>query len=176
MERRRFGMGAVVLAFVAALAACGPAPPHEFDKTDVAAINAMVADFVAGYNAKDASKVANMFSGSGIIMPANASTIRGFEPIRGYFESRFAEGASALEIETRDVNGHGPLAYVTGAYTLHMRPADGTDTRDRGKFLWVTRNFGGQWKLEVHAFSTDFPPPAPEPKADEEAAADAKKK
>ncbi len=168
MELRRYGI-ALVLALAAAVVSCAPEPPREFGKLDVEAINAMAAEFASAYNAKDAEKVANMFSGSGIIMPANASTVRGFEPIRGYFESRFHEGATDLEIETKDVNGHGTLAYVTGAYTLHFKGEDGSDTKDRGKFLWVTRLLGGQWKLEVHSWSSDFPPQVPAP-APEEAA------
>lgn len=170
MELRRYGIGALALALATALASCGPEPPREFGKIDVEAINAMATEFVSAYNAKDAEKVANMFSGSGIIMPANASTLRGFEPIRGYFQTRFDEGASDLELETKDVSGHGPLAYVAGAYTLHLKPEDGSDTKDRGKFLWITRNLGGQWKLEVHSWSSDFPPPVPPPVPEEEAA------
>ncbi|MFB3854074.1 MAG: SgcJ/EcaC family oxidoreductase [Vicinamibacterales bacterium] len=171
MDRRRIGMVVAVISLAAVVGACGPEPPREFGKADIDAINTLMADFVTAYNAKDANKVANMFSGTGMVMPANASALRGFEPVRGYFENRFAEGATDLEMEARDVSGHGPLAYVTGTYTLHMKPADGTDTKDRGKILWVTKNLGGQWKLEIHAWSSDFPPPepAPEPAADEAA-------
>jgi len=177
MDRRRIGMVVAAIALAVAVGACAPEPPREFGKIDVDAINAMMAEFVTAYNAKDAEKLANMFSGTGMIMPANASALRGFEPVRGYFQGRFADGASDLTIEARDVAGHGPLDYLTGTYTLHMKPADGTDTKDRGKILWVTRNLGGQWKLEVHSWSSDFPPappPAPEPAADE--AAKTKKK
>ena len=54
-----------------------------------------------------------------------------------------------LTIEPKDVTGHGPLAYVTGEYSISIQPvAGGGEQHDRGKFLWTARNMAGRWRFE----------------------------
>ena len=129
-----------------------------FGKADVDAINNLVQGFVAGYNAKDADKVAALFSGGAVLMPPNASTVRGTQAVRDYFTNRFGQGATDLRIDAKDISGADPIAYVNGEYSLRLAPAGGPERRDRGKFLWIVRNFNGKWLLEYLIFSSDFPP------------------
>ena len=157
----RFAMGAVVLAVVVGIAACSGPKPQEFGKADIDAIKQATQDFVAAYNAKDAAKASLHFSGNGILMPPNASTLHGQEPIKGFYDSRFAEGATGLEIDPKEVTGNGPLAYLDGTYSMTVKAPDGTEQRDRGKFLWIARNYAGKWLYEVQTWNSDFPPPPP---------------
>lgn len=153
-------MAATVMAL--ALAACSAPAQREFGKEDRDSITNVVRDFSAAYNAKDAAKVATLFTGGAGLMPPNASTLRGTESIQAYFVNRFDQGASDLVIEPKDIAGSGALAYITGTYRLKLAPAGGPEQRDRGKFLWVLRNFSGKWLLEYLIFSSDFPiAPAP---------------
>ena len=122
----------------------------------------MVQEFTRAYNAKDAPKVATLFAGGAVVMPPNASTLRGTEFIQAYFIGRFAQGASDLLIEPKDIAGSGALAYASGDFSLKMvPPAGGPERRDRGKFLWILRNFSGTWLLEYLIFSSDFPAAPP---------------
>ena len=114
--------------------------------------------FTVAYNAKDAPQVAAQFSGGAVLMPPNASTLRGTEAIETYFAGRFGLGASDLDIEQTDISGSGGLAYVSGDYGLNYAPPEGEPTRDRGKFLFIVRDFNGRWLLEHLIFSSDFPP------------------
>jgi uncharacterized protein (TIGR02246 family) len=153
-------MAASVMAV--ALAACSAPVQREFGKADRDSITELVQEFTTAYNAKDAAKVATLFTGGAGLMPPNASTVRGTESIQGYFVSRFDQGASDLLIEPKDIAGSGALAYITGNYSLKLAPAGSPEQRDRGKFLWVLRNFSGKWLLEYLIFSSDFPAaPAP---------------
>lgn len=163
-----------VMPFVAAsvlalsLTACSASTEREFNEEDTANLKTLLQDFVVAYNAKDPAKVATFFTGTAVVMPPNASSVRGVDPIEQYYVARFAEGASDLTLEPRDLSGSGTIAYVSGDYRLNMAPPGGTERRDRGKFLFVFRDLRGNWKLEYLMFSSDFPvtaPPATAPPA-----------
>jgi uncharacterized protein (TIGR02246 family) len=154
----------VLLAALTAAGCSGGARSQEFGKADAEAIRAVIQDFVSAYNAKDAAKLMSHFAGNAVLMPPNASTLRGPDSIKGYFETRFnVDGATDLTIDPKDISGHGPLAYVSGDFSLALKPAGGQERRDRGKLLWILRNLSGRWLYEYTIWSSDLPPPAPAP-------------
>jgi len=144
------------VAIAVALTGCSAPAKHEFGKTDVEHITKLIQEFATAYNAKDPARTAAQFSGAGGVMPPNAPTVRGTESIRTYFANRFAQGATDLVIDAKDIAGAGGLAYATGVYSLKLAPAGGPEERDRGKFLWVLRKFDDRWLLEQVIFSSDF--------------------
>jgi ketosteroid isomerase-like protein len=156
---------AFLLAIVAAtgLVACGGAAPVEqFGKADAEQISQMVRDLVAAYNAKDYEKAASFFSSNAAVMPANRSTLNGLDAVKGFYKERVTtEGATNLAIETVSVQGHGPLAYFAGTFSLDLKPAGGLERHDRGKVIWIVRKLGGQWKFEYQIMSSDLPPVVP---------------
>ena len=161
---------ALCLALTAAVgfAACGgSAPSEEFGRADAEQISKMIQDFAAAYNAKDVEKVGSYFAGNASIMPANRSTLNGVEAVKGFYNERFnVDGATDLAIQMLSVNGHGPLAYFAGTFSLDLKPEGGPERRDRGKVIWILRKLGGQWRFEYQIMSSDLPPvvpPAPEP-------------
>ncbi len=158
--RARCLITAIVMTFAAA--GCSAPVAREFGKTDIDGINQLIQEFTAVYNAKDATKVARLFTGAAVVMPPNASTVRGEVNVREYYIKRFNQGASDLQLEPRDVAGSGPLAHASGDYRLMMAPPGKTPRRDRGKFIFILRDFRGRWMLEYLMFSSDF---APEPVA-----------
>jgi ketosteroid isomerase-like protein len=152
------------LVVAVGLAACATqTPPVEFGKEDGIQIRQLVTDFVAAYNAKDLAKVGTMFSANSAVMPPNRSTLRGIDPVKGFFEGRWRDdGATNLAIEVQTVDGHGPLGFVAGAFSLELKGADGTGTgHDRGKVLWIVHKYQGQWKFELQVTSSDLPPAVP---------------
>jgi ketosteroid isomerase-like protein len=154
----------LALAITVSLTACGGATPsQEFGKADVDQIRQMVQSFVAAYNEKDVAKIGTFFSANAALMPANRSTLRGVDAVKGYFELRFKEeGAKDLAIELLTVEGHGPLGFIAGTFTLTLEPPDGTPARhDRGKVVWIVHKYAGQWKFEWQIMSSDLPPAVP---------------
>ncbi len=141
-----------------ALTACSSATSDEqaFGKEDRDSINKTLEGFITAYNAKDAKTVAAAFTGMGTVLPPNAATVRGRETVEQYYIGRFSEGASALELDASNIEGSGDLAVATGDYRLVMAPSGGNERRDRGKFLFVLRDFDGKWLLEYLMFSSDF--------------------
>lgn len=141
-------------------AACGGSAGPEFGRADAEALTQMARDFAAAYNTKDAAKTASFSADNAVLLPPNSSMIRGADSIRGFYEIRFTEGATDLRFEVRDVGGHGPLAYLSGDFSVRNAPPGKPEWRDRGKFLWIARNFNGQWRWEYQMWSSDLPPPS----------------
>lgn len=161
--RSRF-VPAIFLASALALGGCASqAPSQEFGKQDVDQVKQLVQGFVAAYNAKDVEKIGTFFSANAALMPPNASTLRGVEMVKGYYEGRVKdEGATDLQIEPISVDGHGPIGFVAGTFSLNLKGADGTGSQhDRGKVLWIVRKYAGQWKFEWQIMSSDLPPAPP---------------
>jgi ketosteroid isomerase-like protein len=103
------------------------------------------------------------------MMPPNSSATHGPEGVKGYYDMRFLQGATGLEIEITEISGQGTLAYVTGTYSVRNEPAGGPPTRDRGKLLWIARHLpGNNWRFEVQMWSSDLPPQVPQPESQKE--------
>ena len=163
-------MLAAVAAVGLAVVACGGRAPAEFGKEDLAAIQKLIGDFEAAYNAKDSAKIAGLFTGSGSVMVPNSAVVHGFESIKGYYDVRLgAMGARDLQISAMPT-GQGKLAYAVGTYSVVLAPEGGSETRDRGKVLFLFQKLpGNNWRMEIVMYSSDLPPvappapPAPEP-------------
>lgn len=161
--RSRF-IPALLAAVALALGGCaGQAPSQEFGKQDVDQVRQMIQGFVAAYNAKDVEKIGTFFSANAALMPPNRSTLRGVEMVKGYYEGRVKdEGATDLQIEPLTIDGHGPIGFVAGTFSLNLKGADGSKNQhDRGKILWIIRKYAGQWKFEWQIMSSDLPPAPP---------------
>jgi uncharacterized protein (TIGR02246 family) len=152
----------VAAAVVASLSACSPAPARTFGQAETASINELIKEFIAAYNAKDATKVSLLFTDGGVVMPPNSSTVRGTENVRIHYTKRFDQGASDLSLAAQTIAGSGPLAFASGDYRLQMAPPGGEAQRDRGKFIFILRELNGRWKLDHLMFSSDFAPGGPD--------------
>ncbi len=152
---RTFTLASLLATFVAC---SGPARP-EFGKTDIDALRQLTKELVTAYNAKDARKTASYFAGNGVLMPPNSSVVRGLEAIQTFYDNRFRQGGTGLEINADEIAGQGEIAYVSGAYEVRTAPAGGTETRDRGKFLWVARKMQPGWRWEYQMWSSDLEHP-----------------
>ena len=156
-------MVCVVLGMALSLIGCGGAAPKDtFERADAEQISKMIQEFVAAYNAKDVEKIGTFFSGNASLMPANRSTLNGVEAIKGFYRERVGiEGATNLAIEMLSIQGHGPLAYFAGTFSLDLKPEGGPERHDRGKVIWILRKLGGNWRFEYQMMSSDLPPVVP---------------
>jgi ketosteroid isomerase-like protein len=159
---------AIIVAVMAvALASCSAAPTNEFSRQDREQITKFVKDFAAAYNTKDPVKLVPFYSGSAILMPPNASTVRGQESIQGYYQNRLGvDGATDLQIEPREISGQGSLAYMSGTFSLNLKPEGKPEGHDRGKILFILRSLAKNWKIEISMWSSDLPPVIPEKPAE----------
>ena len=166
MTRHRGVVLAAAVAVGLALAACGGPAPVEFGKEDLASIQKVIGDFVAGYNAQDSAKIAGLFTGSGSVMVPNSAVVHGFDSIKGFYDIRLgAQGARDLDLQATPT-GQGKLAYAVGTYNVRLAPEGVPESRDRGKVLFLFQKMPGNvWRIEILMYSSDLPPvvpPAPE--------------
>jgi uncharacterized protein (TIGR02246 family) len=154
--------GLAVAAAVAAVASgCAAKTEPMFTPADASTIRQRTQDFEAAFNTKDPDKVAAFYPAESVLMPPNAPTVRGRDGIRDFFKELYALGGTDLEMETRDVRGHGTMAYESGTYSMNRRPSSGGATRDRGKYMLIWRNQNGTWTIESTIWSSDLPQAVP---------------
>ena len=143
---------------LAIVAACAGPKEVQFTQADATQIRQRTQEFKAAFNSKDPAKVAAFHPGESVLMPPNAPTIRGREEIQKFYVDLYAQGGTDLQMDTKDVRGHGTLAYETGTYSLNRRPEKGAAVRDRGKYMFIWRNSSnGQWLMEYTIWSSDLP-------------------
>src|SRR5262245_4256118 len=142
---------------VLAAAACSASAERQFVQADANQIKQRTQEFRTAFNSKDPANVTPFYTPESVLMPPNAPTVRGKESILAFYVELYGQGATDLEMETKDIRGHGPLAYESGAYSLTRKPEKGSSTRDRGKYLFIWRNQNNSWLLEYTIWSSDLP-------------------
>jgi uncharacterized protein (TIGR02246 family) len=139
------------------LAACGGAQAKKFTKADTEQIRQRTQEMVAALNAKDAGKAAEFYAASATFMPPNEATIHGRDSVKGYYQGLLDSGAADLTMEQKAFGGEGAVAFVNGTYSVTLMGKSGNTYRDRGKYLFVLGNNGGQWRCEYSIWNSDLP-------------------
>ncbi len=121
-----------------------------------AAIEAANAKFSALAAQGDGATLAALYAKDGAVMPAGSDPIRGTEAIAKFWQSAFASGVTAIELKTIEVYGQGATASEVGEYALRDKAGK---LLDRGKYIVIWHDEGGQWKLLRDMFSSNVPPP-----------------
>ena len=158
---RHIGVVVLTMGVAGAAAGCGgsAAAGEEFGQDDIAAIKQMTQEYARAVTEKSTEKVLSHYPENVVFMPPNSGTIRGKEWLKGYWDTRFKAPTVTMTLESRDVSGYGPLAYDNGSYTMILRDEAGEETRDRGKYLFVLRKTGKQWRYEYAIWNSDLPKP-----------------
>lgn len=152
--------GRIVAVAALALMAAGCGGPQEraFTKADNDHIRQRTQELVAALNAKDTDKAAEFYAATATVMPPNEATIHGRDSVKLYFQTLVEAGVSDVLMEPKDVGGEGQVAYANGTYAMTLKPKAGGEHRDRGKYLLILRNTGGQWRCEYSMWNSDLPP------------------
>jgi ketosteroid isomerase-like protein len=156
---RRMRKSVIILAAALCLtAACSTAKPgDEFGMKDQAAIRERTDAFVKAFNARELDQILAIYAENSVFMPPNQPIIRGRDALRTFYDDMLKAGASGLKLDVGEVSGHGPLAYESGTYEMDYRPASGSGTHDRGKYLFVLRRLNDTWRYEYTVWNSDLP-------------------
>jgi len=154
MTRRTFAVAALGLMLVA----CGGTQEKKFSKADGDSIRQRTQGLVAALNAKNASKAAEFYAATATFMPPNEATVHGRDSVQLYYQTLVDAGVADVTMSPRDVGGEWPVAYSDGTYSMTLKGSGGGQRRDRGKYLLVLRNTGGQWRCEYSMWNSDLPP------------------
>jgi ketosteroid isomerase-like protein len=140
------------LALGVGVSGCGGPKEQLFGTPDAQAIRQATSTLETAFNAKDVDKILSLYTDNSVFMPPNKPLLRGRASLKGFYEGLLTGGSTDLKLTPEDVAGHGPIAYESGSYSMMNGPA-----HDRGKFLFVFRNMGGNWKIEYTSWSSDLP-------------------
>ncbi len=147
---------AVVLFFVAAMAACVPAeqepqPVVEMPDTteaDVAAIEELADEYFAAVNTGDAERYLACFADDAIWMPPNEPLVAGKQAWTDANPDAFADFTLDLTAMHEEVQVVGDWAFVRNGVTGTFTPSEGDPVQVDGKGIWILqRQADGSWKI-----------------------------
>ena len=162
---------AASLAAALALAACtqpAPTAPPDTRAADEAALRAVIKDWSAAAQAKDAAKFVSVYAEDAVVMLEDAPDMRGAAAIREGIPAMMQDPNFSLSFaaETVVVARSGDLAYETGHYTMSMSGPDGKPAPENGHYVVVWRKQAdGAWKVAVDTPVSDPPAGAAAPAA-----------
>jgi len=149
----------IILAVIALMTAlCGPASA-QIVKTDGAvlaiarkAIDAGNAEWIAGWKAADADKMASLFDEDGKQFGPKGEVIRGRKAVHDRFAQRFKANGPALDftITTLEVWLVDDLAWESGNFTGKVQPKGKDVISFSGKYVTIWKHQrDGTWKIWV---------------------------
>jgi uncharacterized protein (TIGR02246 family) len=142
----------VVLA-LGAVSAHAEKPPT----TDVTRLRQVNEAFARAVSAGDASKIGDLYTEDALLMPPNTGPLRGRAAVVAYFEGLLKAGKVSLEVRSGVAHSDGDLGYDGGQYAFELTPAQGSPTRDSGKYLVVLkRGADGKWRMAVDTWNSDL--------------------
>jgi len=115
------GVGLALLALAAPGYAQGKTSP---------ALDKLLAEFVAAYNAKDAARVSSFYAEDGVLMPPDAPMTRGRGNIEAVFKRQF-EQRGVLKLSPLDSEISGDRAFAAGTFTVTISGGVAVPTRLR---------------------------------------------
>lgn len=148
----RYAATMAALVLTLGVGACAGPRQQEFTRADAEAIKKGTADFTAAFNGKQLDKVIEFYVDNSVLMPPNKPLLRGRETVKAFYNDQVSRGGE-LRMDVEEVEGHGPLAYESGTYSITYEGGE----RDRGKYIRVLRNMAGTWRTEKTIWSSDLP-------------------
>ena len=145
-----------VAVFAVAAAACSGPAGQEFTAKDQASIRSKNDSLVQAIGSKDVGKIVNLYAENTTFMPPNRPIIRGKDSLKGFYQE-LVNDTKDLRLTVNEVSGSGPLAYETGTYEMDVKGPKGQPEHDRGKYLFILRNMGGNWRYEFSMWNSDLP-------------------
>lgn len=146
----------VGLALLTVAVGCRAGAP-EISDADRAAIRAEMEKYIAAVNAGDFEAWGNGLASDVVVMPPNTAPLQGREAAVNWVKSL---PKITLTTTADEVNGHGDLAYVRGAFGVTATLPDGSTMNDKGSFLEIRRRQAdGTWLLTRDIWHSDLPPP-----------------
>ena len=145
-----------VAALAVSAAACGGTNQPQFTAKDQTSIRAKNDSLMQAINDKDVAKIVDLYAEDTTFMPPNRPIIRGKDSLKAFYQD-LVSGANGLQLKVDEVSGSGQLAYQTGTYEMEVKNAKGQPERDRGKYLFILRSMGGNWRYEFSMWNSDLP-------------------
>jgi ketosteroid isomerase-like protein len=148
----------IVIATAVLLAGCALQRPQSGDGQ--ALLDQRQQAFRAALEARDAERMAALFSENAVLHVANMPPIEGRRAIHRFYQRVFGFlAASNAVIEHTRVADSGDLAYSIGSVRNTFEGADGPVSY-AGKYLLIWSRSGHDWTIDVYSISSNQPDPS----------------
>jgi ketosteroid isomerase-like protein len=141
----------VLFSLAIALGACAPAGSQESPELAQAGER-----WIEAFNAGDLDALAAMYAEDTWLLPPNGEMAQGRDVVRAAFGAMIDAGQKA-ELETVEAIAAGDIGYKLG--TFKALGPDGS-VMDKGKFIEVWKQVGGEWKIMRDIWNSDMPAPS----------------
>jgi uncharacterized protein (TIGR02246 family) len=131
-------------------------------KTDPT-LTKLAKEYMAAFNAKDAAKVAALYTEDATLSAPNEPAHHGRKAVQEWAKKNIDQGASNLVLTPTESAIGGTVAYETGTYAITIAAPGQKPVNDKGKYLIVFKQTGGKWLIAHDTYNSDLPPPPPPP-------------
>ncbi len=150
---RNVALAVAVFVLVAA-AACSHDPAVSLD-AERERLEERQSEFFAALEARDAERMAELFSDDAVVHVANRPPLEGRGAIRAFYGNMFGFlSASSATPERVHMSGAGDLAYSTGGTSNEFHSPEGT-VAYTGKYLLVWEKREDHWMIAAYSISSD---------------------
>ena len=119
------------------------------------AIAAADENFMATFNRGDAAGLADLYTENGQLLPTGSDFVTGKVAIQTFWQGAMDMGIKTARLETVEAEGYGDTAIEIGKYTLS---GEAGNIMDRGKYVVIWKQEGGQWKLHRDIWNSSLTP------------------
>lgn len=138
------------------------AAPAGLSAADEAAIRAIDGKWATAATAGDANAVAALYTADAIVLPPGQASVQG-DAAKEFWNGFFNAMAVQVELNTKEIEGRGDLAYATGTYRMTLTPkkpgAKPLPTED-GKYVEILKKQAdGSWKIVHDIWNASGPAP-----------------
>jgi uncharacterized protein (TIGR02246 family) len=120
------------------------------------AIAAANESFMAAFKRGDAAGLAALYTENGQVLAPNIDLLTGKEAIQAFWQALFDMGIKGIKLKVVEVENHGDTAIEVSKYTVHGE--EGQEL-DKGKYIVIWKQKGGQWKLHRDIYNSSMPAP-----------------
>ena len=111
--------------------------------------------FMQTYNSGDAVGLADLYTENGQLLPTGSDFVTGKAAIQAFWQGAMDMGIKTVKLETVESEGHGDIVIDIGKYTLSGEEGN---IMDRGKYIVILKQEGGQWKLHRDIWTSSLTP------------------
>ena len=142
------------LALTAAACAPGHDTAGKAEPTDPY-LKTAAAEWDSLFNARDAAKLAALYTEDALSMPVNAPTISGRQALQAEIENFFSDNTGRHETVVDEILATGEWAIERAHYTLTFTPTGGPEMIETGRHVMCRKKVDGRWLIAWEIWNTD---------------------
>jgi ketosteroid isomerase-like protein len=110
--------------------------------------------FTKGIEQGNINSILNLYHEDAKILPPNMDILENKTAIKSFWNGVLEMGMKSYEFEFTEIEYSGELGFGLGKYTLY---GDDRNVLNKGKFITVFKNTGGEWKIHRDIFNSSVP-------------------